>query len=116
LGSHGIGPCFGDSGGPLVVNDATGQPVLAGITSRGNKDTCKSSTAEYTRVSALDAWVEPQLSGAVDAPAPAAKPAAPLVGTLKPHNTKRPWIIGSPRPDGRLTCHAGHWQNGGAIR
>ena len=116
LHTHGVGPCFGDSGGPLVVSDGTGQLVLAGITSRGNKDTCKSSTAEYTRVSSLLGWIQPQLAGAGDGPAPEAKPATPLVEARKPHNVKRPWITGAPRANGVLTCHAGRWQNGGTVK
>jgi secreted trypsin-like serine protease len=118
LGTHGVGPCFGDSGGPLVITDSAGQTVLAGITSRGNKDTCKSSTAEYTRVSSLAGWLSPLLAGAAEGPAPEAKPLEPLVAAMKPHNVSRPFITGEPRPNGALTCHAGSWQNtnGGKVR
>jgi secreted trypsin-like serine protease len=118
LHTHGVGPCFGDSGGPLVISDGTGQLVLAGITSRGNKNTCKSSTAEYTRVSALDGWLSPLVTGAAEGPAPEAKPLEPLVAAHKPRNVSRPYITGEPRPNGVLTCHKGSWQNGsdGTVR
>jgi hypothetical protein len=56
------------------------------------------------------------VTGAVEGPAPEAKPLEPLVSARKPHNLKRPFITGEPRPSGVLTCHSGSWQNSGTVR
>lgn len=51
--------CEGDSGSGLVVNIAASQPLLAGITSFGEKTNCgeRKLPSFYTRVSNYDDWI-----------------------------------------------------------
>jgi hypothetical protein len=81
--------CFGDSGGPLVVTDpATGWPVEAGITSRGDQSCSLSAPNYFTRVDAITSWVSSEIAAA----------GAPPAGTVSATTTTPPPATSSPAP------------------
>jgi secreted trypsin-like serine protease len=59
-GGDGVDTCEGDSGGPLYLWTATGEPVLAGVTSRGVSpaDPPCGNGGIYTRLDAIADWIE----------------------------------------------------------
>lgn len=50
----------GDSGGPLIQYDASGEPVLVGITSFGRQCALPSYPGVYVRVAAYTEWLDRQ--------------------------------------------------------
>ncbi len=59
-GGDGVDTCEGDSGGPLYLWTSTGEPVLAGVTSRAVSpaDPPCGNGGIYTRLDAIADWIE----------------------------------------------------------
>jgi endonuclease G len=59
-GGDGVDTCEGDSGGPLYLWTSTGEPVLAGVTSRAVSpaDPPCGNGGIYTRLDAVSDWIE----------------------------------------------------------
>jgi trypsin len=86
---HTSGGCFGDSGGPLIATDAAGVPVQIGIVSHGDVRCSTHRPAVFTRVDAIDSWVQTWIRAYAPHVAPAPQP-APQPAPAPPASAPQP--------------------------
>ena len=79
--------CQGDSGGPLVTVGASGQRVLAGVTSFGNSCGLPGFPGVYGRVLAARPWIETMLTPAIPSLADVAPGDASATATVSEAST-----------------------------
>jgi hypothetical protein len=57
-GATGMDSCYGDSGGPLVVDGPQGNPIEIGVVSWGKGCGLAGFPGVYSRIAALEPWIE----------------------------------------------------------
>jgi len=97
-GGDGVDTCEGDSGGPLFLWTSTGEPVLAGVTSRAVSPASPpcGHGGIYTRLDAISDWIEQESGQELTGPN-CDLPQIPVEPTLpRPF----PWALDSDRDTG----------------